>query len=85
MASSILESGMTEPVPIGLGQRISGHRGLRRLTRSRAAMAGLGIVLALTLISIAAPLISPHDPLATASGPIRATSLKYRCSADTSS
>lgn len=68
MALSILESDMTEPAATGFGVRIAGHRGLRRFRRSRASMVGIGIVLALTLLSIAAPLVSPHDPLATASG-----------------
>ena len=38
-------------------------RGWRRFSRNAAAMAGLGILLALVLAAVAAPLIASHDPL----------------------
>jgi len=35
----------------------------RRLRRSRAAMAGLAVVLLFALAALAAPLVAPHDPI----------------------
>ncbi len=37
---------------------------LRRLTRDRAALAGLVIILLLVALALAAPLVAPHDPAA---------------------
>src|SRR5688500_17737295 len=44
------------------------HRGVRRFGRSRSAVVGLAIVVALAVLALAAPLVAPHDPLATAPG-----------------
>jgi peptide/nickel transport system permease protein len=41
------------------------RRALRRLVRRRAAIAGLALVLIFAAVAILAPLVSPHDPLAT--------------------
>jgi peptide/nickel transport system permease protein len=41
------------------------RRALRRLVRRRAALIGLGVVVFFIVLAIAAPLVSPYDPLAT--------------------
>jgi len=41
------------------------RRGWRRLAKRRAAMVGLVVVLTYIVVAVAAPLISPYDPLAT--------------------
>jgi peptide/nickel transport system permease protein len=41
------------------------RRAMRRLVRRRAAIAGLAVVLFFIVLAILAPLLSPHDPLAT--------------------
>ena len=48
-----------------------GRRALKRLSRRGAAMFGLVVVVAFVLMAIAAPWISPYDPLATNWGAIR--------------
>src|SRR3954471_4325016 len=53
-------------------------RALRRLTRRRGAMVGLGIVLFFVLITLLAPWIAPYDPLETSWSAVRkAPSLAY--------
>ena len=42
-----------------------GQRALRRLWRRRGAMVGLAVIVFFVAIALAAPWISPHDPLAT--------------------
>lgn len=68
MALSILASDTTDAPAAGWRQRLGSHRGLRRFRQSRAAMAGFGVVALLALLSLAAPVIAPHDPLGTAAG-----------------
>ena len=46
-------------------------RAFRRLVKRRAAMFGLGIVVFFILVAIAAPLVSPYDPLATSWASVR--------------
>ena len=54
------------------------QRALRRLTRRRAAMVGLVIIVFFVVLAIAAPWISPHDPLATSWSAVRkAPSIEY--------
>ena len=48
--------------------RLRAWRGGRRLRRSSLAIAGLAIVIGLALLSLAAPLVAPADPLATTAG-----------------
>lgn len=48
-----------------------GRRALKRLSRRGAAMFGLVVVVVFVLTAIAAPWISPYDPLATNWGAIR--------------
>ena len=43
------------------GGRSLGREALRRLFRNRAAVAGLTIILALALLAVFAPLVSPFD------------------------
>src|SRR5258706_5331748 len=53
-------------------------RALRRLTRRRGAMVGLGIVIFFVLIALLAPWIAPYDPLETSWSAVRkAPSLAY--------
>jgi peptide/nickel transport system permease protein len=47
------------------------QRALRRLTKRRAAVAGLAVVLFFIGVAAAAPLISPYDPLATSWAAVR--------------
>ncbi|MFO1327094.1 MAG: ABC transporter permease [Rubrivivax sp.] len=46
-------------------------RAWRQLRRRRAAMLGLAVVLVFVVLALAAPWISPHDPLATSWSAIR--------------
>ena len=41
------------------------QRALRRLVKRRAALIGLGVVIFFIILAVAAPLVSPYDPLAT--------------------
>jgi peptide/nickel transport system permease protein len=41
------------------------RRAVRRLVRRRGAMLGAAVVLFFVLVAVAAPLIAPHDPVAT--------------------
>ncbi len=70
MAFSTLESATSSgwPKRAGVLARLRAHRGLARLGRSRSAVAGVAIVVGLALLSLAAPLVAPYDPLATAPG-----------------
>ena len=52
-------------------ERSPGARALRRLFRRKAAIAGLGVIVFFVLLAIAAPWVSPQDPLATSWGAIR--------------
>jgi peptide/nickel transport system permease protein len=47
------------------------QRALRRLVKRRAAMIGLGIAMFFILLAVAAPLVSPYDPLATSWSAVR--------------
>ena len=47
------------------------RRALRRLLRRRAALFGLAVVLGFIALALFAPLIAPHDPLATSWSAIR--------------
>jgi peptide/nickel transport system permease protein len=40
------------------------ERALRTFTSNRTAVVGVGMILAIVLVAIAAPLLAPHDPLA---------------------
>ena len=40
------------------------QRALRRLVKRRAALIGLGVVIFFIILAVAAPLVSPYDPLA---------------------
>lgn len=54
---------------VAIGPRWSiRHRRLRRFGQSRSAVVGLAIVVALAVLALAAPLVAPNDPLATAPG-----------------
>jgi len=48
-----------------------GQRALRRLWRRRGAMVGLAVIVFFVAIALAAPWISPHDPLATSWSAVR--------------
>ena len=48
-----------------------GRRALRRLLRRRAALFGLAVVLGFIALALFAPLLAPHDPLATSWSAIR--------------
>jgi ABC-type dipeptide/oligopeptide/nickel transport system permease subunit len=50
------------------GGWLAEHHGVQRFLQSRAAVGGLVIVVVLALLAIAAPLVSPHDPLVTQAG-----------------
>jgi peptide/nickel transport system permease protein len=50
--------------PTGAGQRPRGET-LRRLLRSRSALVGGGVLAVIVLAALAAPLISPFDPIKT--------------------
>ena len=50
--------------PTGAGQRPRGET-LRRLLRSRSALVGGGVLVVIVLAALAAPLISPFDPIKT--------------------
>jgi len=67
---------MTAVLPVGViavtaKPASPGRRALRKLLRRRPAVVGLVIVLAFIVMAIAAPWVSPHDPLATSWGAIR--------------
>ena len=47
------------------------QRALRRLIRRRAAVVGLGIVVFFVVLALAAPLLSPYDPLTTSWAAVR--------------
>lgn len=47
------------------------RRAWRQLRRRRLAMVGLVVVLGFVLLALAAPWVSPHDPIATSWGAIR--------------
>src|SRR3982750_2562386 len=47
------------------------RRALRGLAKRRAAIIGLGVVVAFILVAIAAPWLAPYDPLATSWSAIR--------------
>jgi peptide/nickel transport system permease protein len=47
------------------------RRALRRLVRRKGAMVGLAVVVFFVVIAIAAPWVSPHDPLATSWSAVR--------------
>ena len=57
---------LTEPTRAG-----PWRRAWRVLRRRRAAMFGLGVVLAFVVMALAAPWIAPHDPIATSWSAIR--------------
>lgn len=59
------------PRPAGAGGSGPWRRAWRKFRRRKAAMFGLAVVLAFVLIALAAPWISPHDPIATSWGAIR--------------
>lgn len=50
----------------GLATRSESQRMLRTFLRNRLAVVGLLLVLAIVVIAIAAPILSPHDPIAQA-------------------
>src|SRR4029079_9216298 len=52
-------------------ERSPWQRALRRLVRRRGAMVGLCVVVFFVVLAIAAPWISPYDPLATSWGAVR--------------
>jgi peptide/nickel transport system permease protein len=54
---------MARPPEPGAAARAAGGRALARLGRRRTALAGLVVVVAVTLGAILAPLVSPFDPL----------------------
>jgi peptide/nickel transport system permease protein len=47
------------------------QRALRQLKKRRLAVAGLGVVLFFIAVAVLAPLVSPHDPLATSWSAVR--------------
>src|SRR6266567_6925616 len=56
---------------------------LRQFRRSRAAVAGLGLIVVFLLTAIVAPLIAPHDPIALGLGQqLRPPSLAYPLGTD---
>ena len=61
MTSETLDAIATED---DVGER-PWRRALRRLVRRRAALIGLSVVVFFIVIAIAAPLVSPYDPIAT--------------------
>jgi len=50
------------------GSLPAGLRVLQRLTRDRIGMAGLLIIVVITLLSVLAPMLAPYDPLAIQKG-----------------
>jgi len=59
-------------VATGLPRELTpGQRALRRLWRRRGAMVGLAVIVFFVAIALAAPWISPHDPLATSWSAVR--------------
>ncbi len=59
-------TGLTAPAPAAEPRTGSPwRRALRRLLRRRAALFGLAVVLGFIALALFAPLIAPHDPLAT--------------------
>ncbi|HLT19412.1 MAG TPA: ABC transporter permease [Thermomicrobiales bacterium] len=85
MHISTRESITTEPREIGLAAKPRSPAGdvARRFVRNRLALAGLFIVVMLTITAIAAPVIAPKDPAASTLGDTRARpSREYLLGAD---
>lgn len=63
MQKTLTLNNLQEPLTPAQGEAA---RMWRTFTRNRAALLGLVLVLLITLIAIAAPLLAPHDPIAQA-------------------
>src|SRR5437773_5028180 len=65
MAGSIPESGFAERALVAREPAVRDRRwdALRRAARARLAPFGAAVLLAALVVALAAPLLSPHDPL----------------------
>ena len=58
-------------MPIQRAEPTPARRALQRLLRRRGAVLGLAVIIFFVILAIAAPWISPHDPIQTSWGTIR--------------
>jgi ABC-type dipeptide/oligopeptide/nickel transport system permease subunit len=81
--------GLTLPAPVDAATGAAAPRGgglrgwWRRFARSRGAVFGLAVLVAVVLLSVLAPVLAPYDPLVQGVGrPLQAPSLAYWAGTD---
>jgi peptide/nickel transport system permease protein len=62
----MLDATLTSPLPLETDAAVEspGRRALRRLVRRRGAMVGFAVLACFVLLAVAAPWVTPYDPIA---------------------